>query len=160
MQVLSPDSYVFVICRVRTRNLVCRNLIIILCTGNEIIVRFFVNASHIYILLLITAFDEESTVDSFVWTGLWDLWYSVFQTLTSPSGHRQRKDSPSIEAASQSRYDVSIVCRYHRYRQQLLLLSTNPNVWKPFSVLNIFTFQTDISIYFKLSIRNRNCLIE
>lgn len=53
-----------------------------------------------------------------------------------------------------------IVCRYHRYRQQLLLLSTNPNVWKPFSVLNIFTFQTDISIYFKLSIRNRNCLIE
>lgn len=40
-------------------------------TGNEIIVRFFVmNASHIYMLLLIPAFEEETTVDSFVWTGL------------------------------------------------------------------------------------------
>lgn len=117
-------------------------------TGNEIIVRFFVmNASHNYILLLIPAFDEESTVDSFVWTGLWDLWYSLFQTLTSPSGHRQRKDSPSIEAASQSRYDVSIVCRSHRYRQQLLLLSTNHYVWRPFFMLNIFTFQKGINIF-------------
>lgn len=36
------------------------------------------------------------------------------KTLISPSGHRQRKDSPSIEAASQSRYDTYMRIKCNR----------------------------------------------
>ncbi|XP_062612962.1 E3 ubiquitin-protein ligase Rnf220-like isoform X2 [Saccostrea cucullata] len=36
------------------------------------------------------------------------------KTLTSPSAHRQRKDSPSIEAASQSRYDTYMRIKCNR----------------------------------------------
>lgn len=113
------------------------------------------NASHIYILLFIPPFDKESTVDSFVWTGLWDLWYFVFQTLTSPSGHRQRKDSPSIEAASQSRYDVSTVLSVDiigivnnsSYCPQILMFENPFLCW-------IFSHSKQISAYIL------NCLLE